>query len=1040
MVLFPVGNNIFTQSKHDDVDYKDIRLSDVTIDGYFVPGVTAPVPISRVIKIGHLNDIGTDIGDQSEEGAILAAREINEADGIDINGTNYYVGIVSEDTNETASTVDLGVAENAVNRILNDHDADFVIGGSRPEAVNFYRDFIMDNQTVFLNTGCNNNNLTESVLNNYFFYKYYFRSYPVNSSSMGIFIIYNLLSLALALNSTYVGNISEVGILRENSQWNDVIADNLISNFSASEFSVYEFTVNPSATPIELQTIMDSLNSFECDVVIPLISESQLAIDIINAYSTLQPNYILAGIDVFSSLSDFWDETEGGCEYEILIQNFHCANLTTRTIPFWNNFIEEYGHEPISYGASSYDAVYLLVEAINSTKSFNSDNIISYLETVTPSNPFIGVTGQIAFDSNHGARFGYPFLTPLMCQWQTDGTKVVVPSYCNSYNNLIVPTGSLKIPPWVLSAWGVEPGLPGNFFLNTTADFPDPDGAFNLTWTPSYGADNYSIYHSSEPITYIHDGLDLLADKNGTSPHSISGLGGGMHYYLVVAYNESGQTFSNLMPVEVALPPGSFVLSSDAGYPEDRDGKFNLSWTPSLGADNYSIYINSSYQGNTETSPFLVSNLTNGYYVIEVVAINKYGNTTNMMFVNVSRYLPPTSTSPSDVQDTIGEATWISWRLSSNYGGGEYRIIANNSLGQYYIHQDWQPWISDDPINILVNSSTPGIYNYTIAYRDTIGQYGITDTVIVTLSSYFYPLNVSDNPIVIDLEIQIGIRLEIYVNADASFQIVEQDAIFTGITSIDEEFRYARFYSFTVFDSELVENNSLIENMTIRFYYDGEVRNPSDLIVYHYNDTSNIWEAVNFSINETQGYIEITVSDLSYFSVIELTDSSVLPFDFMLIIIVLLSVVSVLLILSIFIVKRKHKTTSFNKVIDSTSIFRTGGTLGNLAEKGLAPKKGAKKAPRTIELQANDKATSEEQAQTEKEIDLKEDLDKCIVHKGVIRGISYVCPTCHAKYCLKCLKVLSEKNEKCWVCNTDNFKDDESFKTLLSLPDDTNKE
>lgn len=87
--------------------------------------------------------------------------------------------------------------------------------------------------------------------------------------------------------------------------------------------------------------------------------------------------------------------------------------------------------------------------------------------------------------------------------------------------------------------------------------------------------------------------------------------------------------------------------------------------------------------------------------------------------------------------------------------------------------------------------------------------------------------------------------------------------------------------------------------------------------------------------------------------------------------------------------------------------------------KGIGPKKNVQ--TEEIQLEGNkvlDKTKLKEIEQTEKEIALQEKLDVCTVHKGTIEGISYVCPKCHTKYCLKCAKTLKENNENCWVCDT----------------------
>jgi hypothetical protein len=43
----------------------------------------------------------------------------------------------------------------------------------------------------------------------------------------------------------------------------------------------------------------------------------------------------------------------------------------------------------------------------------------------------------------------------------------------------------------------------------------------------------------------------------------------------------------------------------------------------------------------------------------------------------------------------------------------------------------------------------------------------------------------------------------------------------------------------------------------------------------------------------------------------------------------------------------------------------------------------------------------------------------CLVHKGKIKGLTYVCPTCGSLYCYNCIKSLFKKKEKCWNCKSD---------------------
>jgi hypothetical protein len=96
--------------------------------------------------------------------------------------------------------------------------------------------------------------------------------------------------------------------------------------------------------------------------------------------------------------------------------------------------------------------------------------------------------------------------------------------------------------------------LPGDFTLSTNAGIPDIDGEFDLSWTSSTGADNYSVYQHSSIITEINDDLTNIAYQTAISPFSITGLSDGTYYFILVAYNEHGTTLSNCIEVIVSKP------------------------------------------------------------------------------------------------------------------------------------------------------------------------------------------------------------------------------------------------------------------------------------------------------------------------------------------------------------------------------------------------------------------------------------------------------------------------------------------------------
>ena len=97
---------------------------------------------------------------------------------------------------------------------------------------------------------------------------------------------------------------------------------------------------------------------------------------------------------------------------------------------------------------------------------------------------------------------------------------------------------------------------PGPFTLSSDAEDPEIDGKFNLTWTDSDGADTYSIYSYNKTIIDLNSSLTLIY-QNATSPFEVIAEPLIGRYYIVVAYNESGYTFSNCIYVFVDQPEES---------------------------------------------------------------------------------------------------------------------------------------------------------------------------------------------------------------------------------------------------------------------------------------------------------------------------------------------------------------------------------------------------------------------------------------------------------------------------------------------------
>ncbi len=93
----------------------------------------------------------------------------------------------------------------------------------------------------------------------------------------------------------------------------------------------------------------------------------------------------------------------------------------------------------------------------------------------------------------------------------------------------------------------------------------------------------------------------------------------------------------------------------------------------------------------------------------------------------------PISNHPADSTIITSSSVAFYWTLYDESDPGQYRVWVNDANDNYYIWQNWTPWINNSPIFIPINSTVPGRFNYTIEYYDFYHQFGISDSVIVTI-------------------------------------------------------------------------------------------------------------------------------------------------------------------------------------------------------------------------------------------------------------------------------------------------------------------
>ncbi len=176
---------------------------------------------------------------------------------------------------------------------------------------------------------------------------------------------------------------------------------------------------------------------------------------------------------------------------------------------------------------------------------------------------------------------------------------------------------------------------PETFFLTSDCGEFDADGSFNLTWTVSGGADNYTLYQNGV----------ILAENLITTNYTLTDLAVGTYRYYVRAFNINGYVDSNHIRVTVKFL--IYINGNQDFHQKAMDNNFTGDGSISNPyiIENYTIYATIDHgiyikntnlyfvirnvtisEGKTsDYNGFFLENVTNGRLEENIAFNNRYG-------------------------------------------------------------------------------------------------------------------------------------------------------------------------------------------------------------------------------------------------------------------------------------------------------------------------------------------------------------------------------------------------------------------------------
>ncbi len=473
--------------------------------------------------------------------------------------------------------------------------------------------------------------------------EYYFRSVPDNPTNVSLPLPFDVLYVDLMVNSTV--NIDfPINLTIE------------YHPFFSGYYQLWYFNASETVKDwFEVPITDDKVNTLTAQLNHTSIYALTLIMGDPPGPLTAWSN---AGIpDIDGDFTVSWTSSQGAVSYNLYVYDNYITEING-TVPLVESGLTDNSRIFIDVPNGDY---YYVVEAVNITGSTLSNNVHVIVNAPIPPGPFTvtadagtpdadgkfnlnwtnsdGATSYTIFWSDHsfnttsdsGVYVRVSNVLTNSCSIQEATSDVYyyrVRAYNatgTTYSNLVSVTVLLP---------------PGPMELDSNAGTPDADGAFRLMWNQSRDAENYTVYSYTSYITEINGTLTKLTTTEITNTYyDITGIPDDTTiYYIIVAHNLVDNASSNCLQVDVNFgPPGAFVLSSNAGNP-DEDGTFKLTWAASDAAKNYTIYVSSSFITKIDGNVTKVDNTTllsydltktDGTYYYIVVAFNDYGNSTS---------------------------------------------------------------------------------------------------------------------------------------------------------------------------------------------------------------------------------------------------------------------------------------------------------------------------------------------------------------------------------------------------------------------------
>ena len=392
-----------------------------------VAGLTAAPAIAqnKPIRIGVPTAVQLQVGRDTQEALKMAIDDINAKGGV----LGRKLEMVVADETENPET---GIS--AIKKLTADEKVDVLIGGYTSGVTLAQLPHISAAKTIYLNVGSASPATNAKVKTEYENYKYIFRVGPLNAAHQA-----RQLTVFISDFVKAELGISKVAIVGENAKWvQDLVP--LLKKGATEAGTDVRATEFFDAQTSDFSPLFSKVKDSGAQFMVVILSHASSDIFAKQWYDSRFP-MPYGGIDVKSMDGDFCERIGGKSVGEMAANFAVRAPLTTKTIPFFDEFKKRTGRSPVYTAFGANDAVYIYADAVKRAGSTEANGVIKELEKTS----YTGIPGIIEFDDTHDVKPGtatYKGPALLLAQWREGCKREVV-------HPKVLRTADFIYPAWI---------------------------------------------------------------------------------------------------------------------------------------------------------------------------------------------------------------------------------------------------------------------------------------------------------------------------------------------------------------------------------------------------------------------------------------------------------------------------------------------------------------------------------------------------------------------------------------------------------------